>query len=262
MKSLLVPVDFSPASVNAARFAANVALKEGARLILLHAYRLPVSTSEMPVLVSLSEVEEAAYEDMRRLESKLNNEFADLEIEGVCRMGFAVESIIEAGANFQPQLIVMGMRGHSGAVERILGSNTTALMKRAFCPVLIVPEFAQYADPQVLVVGCDHPGAISPRVREQVKHYGQVFNCHIEYLSISNKKPEPLLQAEVNADPNYKAVTLQGEDVIEEINHYMDQTENGWLVMMPHRYSLLESIFHISKTRKMAWHTHVPLLSI
>ena len=262
MKSLLVPVDFSPASENAAKFAAELARKEGARLILLHAYRLPVSTSEMPVLVSLAEVEESANLDMERLQGRLVKDFPNVDVDGVCRMGFAVEAIIEASANFQPQMIVMGMRGHSGAVERILGSNTTALMKRAFCPVLIVPEFAKFVNPEILVVGCDHPGAISPRVREQIKRLSTEFNSNIEYVSVTSKKPELVLQDEVNANQSYKAVTLEGEDVIDEMNKYMDQTPNGWLVMMPHRYGLLESIFHVSKTRKMAWHTHVPLLSL
>jgi nucleotide-binding universal stress UspA family protein len=262
MKSLLVPVDFSPASENAARFAAQLARLEGTRLILLHAYRLPVSTSEMPVLVSLSEVEEAAYDQMERLQTRLMNDFPNVEVDGVCRMGFAVDSIIEASVNFQPQMIVMGMRGHSGAVERVLGSNTTALMKRAFCPVLIVPEFAKFVLPEILVVGCDHPGAISPRVRDLVKSLSAAFHSKVEYVSVMRKKPELALHDEVNANQDYKAVTLQGEDVVDEINKYMDQTPNGWLVMMPHRYGVLESIFHVSKTRKMAWHTHVPLLSI
>jgi len=57
MKTLIVPTDFSPVSINAMNYAADMALNIDASLLLLHVYQIPVTFTEVPVVnISLEEI--------------------------------------------------------------------------------------------------------------------------------------------------------------------------------------------------------------
>ena len=49
MKTIVVPIDFSPVSVNAAYYALDFALAIKGNLALVHVYQYPVTFSEVPV---------------------------------------------------------------------------------------------------------------------------------------------------------------------------------------------------------------------
>ena len=54
MKTIIVATDFSSTALNAANYAADMALAINADLLLLYVYQLPVSYSEVPKKVSMS----------------------------------------------------------------------------------------------------------------------------------------------------------------------------------------------------------------
>jgi len=47
-----------------------------------------------------------------------------------------------------------------------------------------------------------------------------------------------------------------------EINKFIRQQKAGLLVMFPHEHNVLEKVFSGSETKRMAFHTDVPLLSL
>jgi nucleotide-binding universal stress UspA family protein len=56
----------------------------------------------------------------------------------------------------------------------------------------------------------------------------------------------------------YELVT--DEDKVHGLEQYLAETRPDWLVMLPHRYSVLGRLFHRSCTRYMALHASLPLL--
>src|SRR3954464_6044181 len=72
MKIIIVPVDFSPAALNAARYAADMALAMNAGIALLHVCSTPVAISEIPVPVeNMEEVLQTAEEEIATLKKEL-----------------------------------------------------------------------------------------------------------------------------------------------------------------------------------------------
>ena len=55
MKTIIVPTDFSPIATNAMNFAADMAVNINASLMLLHVYQVPVSMTDVPVVMVSSE---------------------------------------------------------------------------------------------------------------------------------------------------------------------------------------------------------------
>jgi nucleotide-binding universal stress UspA family protein len=50
-----------------------------------------------------------------------------------------VDSIIEAAGDWQPDLIGMPTAGHHGFLDALRGSTTERVLRRAPCPLLVVP---------------------------------------------------------------------------------------------------------------------------
>ena len=147
MKKILVPTDFSSAAQNAVQVATNIALKEGAQLILLHVIELPDHGSfnvEGEVLTTQN------WEDkifsMKLIEGskqKLERVASDTRDKGVStlcelRLGSPFHGIREIITDKKIDLVVMGTAGHSRLEEMIIGSNTEKVVRHAKCPVLTV----------------------------------------------------------------------------------------------------------------------------
>ena len=60
MKTILVATDFSPAALNAANYAGDMALAIHANILLLHVYSIPVNYSEVAIPLSLEVVQLSA----------------------------------------------------------------------------------------------------------------------------------------------------------------------------------------------------------
>ncbi len=145
MKTVLAPVDFSSAGEQVAREAGRYGQLTGARVMLLHVIPPPllIAAYGVPSLVD-TEIEEkwrAAEQGMRTLEQIARIAGARHVIGRIVK-GNIVETILDEAAGISAEQIVMGSHGHSAMYDLLLGSTSTGILKRATCPVLILPIHA------------------------------------------------------------------------------------------------------------------------
>ena len=116
MQSILVPTDFSDNARNALNYAAQLAQKMNASIVLLHAYMLPTPVSEVPyMMVNVEEIQKENEEMARQATEKLQAQ--GIRASYLVRLGFPSDEI-ELVTEDQPvDLVVMGMRG-KGTLER------------------------------------------------------------------------------------------------------------------------------------------------
>jgi nucleotide-binding universal stress UspA family protein len=144
LRRILVPIDFSPPSRAALTFAAALADKFGAELVLFHAVQdlavfLPDAVTVTPVALPPTEQMTAAVrEGLTRFleESKLTGRQVREEVREGTPHAEIVEFAREAGID----LIVMGTHGRGGLSHMLLGSVTEKVVRTAPCPVLTVRE--------------------------------------------------------------------------------------------------------------------------
>lgn len=138
-KEILVPIDFSRASIQALRRARDMALREKAELILLNVIEEPKSFHTLDVVGQ----HRARYEQ----HAGQLHELAHRELEAAIpsrievREGNPGEEIVRLASRFQVNLIVLGRHAHHGFWH--WGHNHTAskLSKESPCPVLLLaPE--------------------------------------------------------------------------------------------------------------------------
>jgi uncharacterized protein (DUF1015 family) len=55
---------------------------------------------------------------------------------------------------------------------------------------------------------------------------------------------------------------LQDDTIINGLNNFIDEYNIDVIAMLPHRHNLFSRIFKEGNTKKMAFHTHIPLLTM
>jgi nucleotide-binding universal stress UspA family protein len=140
IRRILVPIDFSEHAPAVLEWSAHLAGEHGSRLILLHAYHLPVEFQQLegaylpPDFWSNVKVE--AQESLDRYAEDLRQR--GLEVESVVREGYPAAAIVDEAASQPADLIVIGTHGLSGLKHLLLGSIAERVVQKAPCPVLTV----------------------------------------------------------------------------------------------------------------------------
>ncbi len=140
VQRILVPLDFSDQAPMVLDWAAHLAKEHGSRVVLLHAYHLPVEFQQLegaylpPDFWSNVKVE--AEQSLSRYAEEL--ERRGIQVESVVREGYPATVIVDEAASQPVDLIVIGTHGLSGLKHLLLGSIAERVVQRAPCPVLTV----------------------------------------------------------------------------------------------------------------------------
>ena len=135
LERIVIGVDFSVHSVEAARWAANQ-FAPGAELVLVHVISIPKLPSIIPTRfprrdLLIDTVREGAEKRLREISHSLNADFIWLEI----REGDPVECLVNVAAEFSADLIVAGAHGERSGVQKALGSTAEYLVRASTRPV-------------------------------------------------------------------------------------------------------------------------------
>jgi len=153
---ILVPVDFSPYSMQALEWAADVAKRFDATLIALHVIALEVGVQALASRLEISVVGESvdtadiADDDIKTvLDQQREQAYQALQafippplahgpLELRVLFGRPFERIIETAVKDEIGLIVMGTHGRTGLAHIALGSIAERVVRLAPCAVLTV----------------------------------------------------------------------------------------------------------------------------
>ncbi len=164
MQKILVPVDFNPLATAALEYAAEIASRSGATLLVMYA-----DTFEPPADLTLAEAAALTASLMTAIEeSRANtaeelaeyvNEHVDetLAMETEVREALPVPAILAAIAEHAPDLVVMGSHGRGGLWRLLFGSVTEAVLRGTSVPVLAVNRVDAAMPPRcVFFAGATH----------------------------------------------------------------------------------------------------------
>lgn len=139
---ILVPVDFSPCSLNAVRAAAGIAAPDG-DLTLLHV--IDQDFINDGVAASLGTSEDITERLRARAEIDFTNmldgfDTGEVSIERMIVVGIPFVEILKITRDLDLPMIVMGVRGRSSPPEEVLfGSTAEKVLRGTRVPVLCVP---------------------------------------------------------------------------------------------------------------------------
>jgi nucleotide-binding universal stress UspA family protein len=142
MKTILAPVDFSGITRSVVENAVALARAVGGRVMILHVVPpaiIPGDSTAMVVDLSQVQTKEAtgAAIQLSRLKEQFGGGGVDLEAVEVG--GIPTVQILEQARALGADYIVMGSHGHGAIYDLLIGGTTHAILKKARCPVVVVP---------------------------------------------------------------------------------------------------------------------------
>lgn len=272
MKTILVPTDFSEASRNAAEYAFEFAKVTQSKIILFHAYHIPVQTVDATVIMVITP-QELEKENINRLNIEaehLKSHGENISIEFITRAGFATDEIIDMEEELKPDLIVMGMKEAGKVSEFLIGSTATAILKSAQTPVLIIPEKARFTIPSKIALASDYKFETNAHVLDPLKEIAKLFGSQILIVNVVKEKENIEIEKGVagmqmenyfeNIEHSY--YFPEDSDTIKGINQFVKNNQVDLLTIIPHKHNLLENLFRKSHSKGLAFHTEIPILAL
>lgn len=268
MKTFIVAIDFSEEAENALNYAASLAEKLKARIILFNSFKIPLHVSNSILSAdSIAELERKNEELLHEKASAISSQFG---IETGYESGLMREVYEELGhlfEHYQADLIVMGMAS-SSVTQDIFGNTTTSAIMQLNYPVLAVPKEVKYTSIKKVLYPYD---VLSHKPEETLGKIANLINAlgaTIEIFHVqSNKQKADMetVRAQINTSFSSTAHDFKEigpGDVAEEIEREVIDSDADLFIMVPQRYGFWESLIRRSKTRMMASGYHIPLLSI
>jgi nucleotide-binding universal stress UspA family protein len=259
MQTVIVPVDFSDTSLNAAHYAAKLLTGHyGVNLILHHVYDKPAQAS-------------AANQKLEQLKN-------ELRADGVVK----TELLAEQGSDFideldklarhrSADLVIMGISGRSAIGQSLIGSNSLKMVDRNACPVLIIPPDAKYREVKNVLLTSDFKNAKASTPSVPIKKILKTFRPNLHVLNVDSGHYVALTeayQAERTAlkemfsefSPEFYFLGLQ--DVDEAINQFAHDKHIDFIIVIHKEQSLFSKLFVKSHTKTLAYHSSIPVLAL
>lgn len=276
MLNLLIPVDFSATSQNAAFYAAGFAKQMGSeKIVLYNAYQTILSNFHAnPDLDGLNEddlqpqQEEALYKLKQEILSNTNH---SVHIESHCVHEAFSDDLTKVCRQTNTNWIVMGISGGGILKERLVGSHTLKVSRNTNNQVIIVPPDARFTSINKIMLLTDYE-QIDTFTPFDVIHqlimgtHAKLEVVHVE-VNLSNKdRPSNIIAAE-NAKmhqhlmpylPRY--YTVYNPSFERAVDDIVMQHSIDLIVVIPKKISFIDKLLHTSHIDLLAFHSHVPVL--
>jgi nucleotide-binding universal stress UspA family protein len=142
VRRILVPIDFSPESLKALRYARRLGEKFHAKLHMVHVVTPPLVLFPQPrQVLPPNFTEEMVGNAIDRFEEVVRDFSLPLRHRHyTVRIGAPVSEISEVARITRTELIAIATRGYTGLKRAFLGSTAESVVRNAPCPVLVVRE--------------------------------------------------------------------------------------------------------------------------
>ena len=272
MPKILVPIDFSPTSLNAAIYAAHFGKAIGAsRLTMLSVVSETITGDDgTPVSGNTDERDRAVMHQLEELQVSLYEmtgvptsiELKAGEFSGLME-SFMKKHLFD--------FVVMGVTG-SNAFEQVFGtSNAVEVIARSHTPVLIVPPQANFKkiEQVALAVELHHMDEIIPF--EDIDRWLHWLKPSVHIAHVNEHRTNTLTEEEKAELEKLKEKLLlfqpfthllHGDPFSEALNNMALQHHIDLLITFPQRHSFFNLLFRTTHTKQLVFHSKVPVLAL
>ncbi|MEO7982440.1 MAG: universal stress protein [Bacteroidota bacterium] len=274
MKTILVPTDFSPVSVNAANFAAAMAMDLKADILLINVYQIPVAYSaDTPLLlVSVDDLRISSEAQLDALKTIIMLQTADkVKVQTQAIMGSTIDELEQLCNEILPFAVIMGTKGKTGVENAVFGNTTLNAIRHLTWPVIAVPAGKSYGKGiQKIGFACDFKQVAETTpvglIRDMVWAFGaELFVLNVDHNGHHFKPGTPeesfhLHELLKDLHPRYHYI--ENKNVEDGISEFAMCNNLDLVIAIPKKHKLLEGIFHTSNTKQLVFQSQVPVMCI
>jgi nucleotide-binding universal stress UspA family protein len=167
-------------------------------------------------------------------------------------------------------LIVMGITGKSPIEQLLIGSNTLKMAEKNICPVMIIPPEATYTEINNVALTSDFKNVGASTPVRFIKTVLEYFKAQLHIVNVSSEHyvalTEEMQQERAtmqdmfsNFDPEFYFIGMN--DFHEAIEQFVADKNIDLLIIVPRYRSGLGGFFKSSHTKRLAFHSSVPVLA-
>jgi len=285
IRKILVPVDYSEGSRFACRYAIKIACKLGAEIKLFHTYYSPAfdlielagavqTQSQLREEVTIN-LEEGEKETLQGFMKGLQDYLADCGLPQI-KMSYDItpgvpeDEIIQYSETYNPDLVIMGTKGKGTGVGSIIGSVTAAVINRIRHPILAIPEkytFIGEENIRNIMYVTDFDESDFQTLKRLISLTDQL-NLEIHCVHVGDPdswdkvKMEGLMKyfAEVYGKTQVSYSFVSQKNLLVDLDQLVRDKKINILSLTAHRQSVMDKLFRKNITKKLFYHTGIPLL--
>lgn len=273
MKRILFPTDFSEAAANAFLYVLNYAHAFNAEVVVLHVYDLPVV--DMPPLPETSQeiFEAVEFNSFEKFKAELEelhkianeNNLGNISIKNVLNYGDLIYNINQLCREESIDVVMMGTKGATGLKEVFLGSKASGVMQNADVPVIAIPATAKFSPVKSMLFTTQYHDKDNDALLKTIE-VSKRLNARVYCVYITNADDPDDIEERIEEwkiyyrDENISFFKIPGADVEQSLLDFSENQNIGLIVMRSHKRGFFESLFHTSLTKKMMYHSTIPLL--
>jgi len=258
MHRVIIPIDFSETSLNAARYSAQMlAGIDDAVAVIYHNY-------ETNGDLDISQI----YQEM------LKKEFYRAGVKHVeCEHdmgGDLIENISRLAHTTRATLVVMGITGKSAIRQVMFGSNTLKLIDKNLYPVMIIPPDASYTGMTNIAFASDLKNVEMTTPSALISSVLTMFKPKLHIVNVS-KEDHTILPPELEAEKNKLEAMFShfdtefyfrtSHDFFDAMDKFTQEKKIDVIVTVPKHQSNSTSLFKTTHTKRLAYHSRIPILA-
>jgi nucleotide-binding universal stress UspA family protein len=278
MKKILFPTDFSESANNAFVYALQLADKLNASITTIHIFNHPeiyierggIHAEALEHIYESIDMEEFEnYKDsipaLRAIAEKEN--LSHIELYHVMEDGAVIPKITRLAKEGSFDMIVMGTKGAGWVKEIFLGTIAGEIMEHADCPVLAVPEKANFDGKINKIAVATEFKAEEKFLLQKVLDLAAAFDAHVYCLNVDlagiqfyTEQKEEFIKSFIDS-PRLHFKTIEGLEIMTALNDYLEKHRMDLICMVIHKRNFIQEFFKYSIPKTMSYHAKIPILS-
>jgi nucleotide-binding universal stress UspA family protein len=276
-KKIVLPTDFSRNAWNAISYAIDLFKNESCDFYILNAYTTTVQEKEQLMFSnpdkSLSEIaEEQAEKGLNKISQRISfrDEALDHNYIYLSQENDLVSAIRDIVEKKDIELVVMGTKGRTDALDIAFGNNAITVMEKVRnCPVFAIPPNVIFTEPNEIIFPTSFRTHFKQRELAHLVEIAKITNAPIRILHVQNESTLDEIQL------NYKALleecfegleysfhTIENNDLQVALQLFVQSRGSEMIAFVNKKHTFFTNMFSKPMVQTIGVNSKVPLLAM
>ena len=276
MKRILIPTDFSENAWNAVIYGLKMFKKTKCTFYLMHVNPIPPYSGAGTTVrkagdnfrkIILKESQKNLRQWVDRIEKELPRNTEHTFVPKAF-YDFFTDAVKRESEIHKIDLIIMGTKGATGLKKVTIGSNTGDVITKVKCPLLAVPEKAQYSNLREIAFPTDFQIGYNMQVLDTLIEIATMNQADIQILHLAKNERELNDEQQKNkefldnylVDIDHSFHTLSGNKLEAAVQAFTESRDIDMIAMVAKNLNFFERILFRPDVEKISYYVKVPFL--
>lgn len=263
--TILVGIDYTKSSENALNYAAILAKQSKSSLLLFHMYQTPVIHTYSGIyFVSFNELQKYNKEKLDKYKDKYKAMHPGVEMHTLATYKSFKDGVSSLIRKYKLHVVVLGLETKTKLSKFIYGTTGVDVAGKIKCPVIIVPEKYKNHKAENCILAIDNRAYLKADVLSRVKDFSKQFKIKNEYVHFKTEDDFLVAPSERVKDQNKKlnVKMIESKDFVSGLNNYAKKAGVDLTIVVSRSHSFMFNLFNETNTKKIAFGSQKPVMSI